>query len=403
MHKKILFLTIILLLTLTSCKKVDYINGAFAVVYKDDVPYLINKNMETFSLAEYDYIVPTFGDYLIVAKKIGVTYYYGYIDNTGLEIIAPTYNAAYPFSDGKAVVNDDGVTKIINLDNQVLYTFSEDSTSSASYANGLLRYEINQKYSYLNADFEPLTQTFDYAEDFSDGIAVVGNIIEGHLKYGFINKSGEFTITDGCTADFLANYHDGLARVGTIVDDAQNPVVYKYSYLNQNGELLTNSLGQVLSFDFALDFSESLAVVADYFTEEGYGTYKIHKYLDTNGEFSVVIPREMAGHGEGLFYFGSFCDGVARLRMRFSGAGAWHIIYIYDGMLEEAEIIMPDDIKTFDSAHYATPYEMTDFKISPYYSTNTALARVRIYTGEYSLIDSDGVYILPAEYSFLFY
>ena len=46
---------------------------------------------------------------------------------------------------------------------------------------------------------------------------------------------------------------------------------------------------------------------------------------------------------------------------------------------------------------------MTEFKFSTAYGDSSPLSRVRIYTGEYGLVDSTGTYILPAEYSFLFY
>jgi hypothetical protein len=53
--------------------------------------------------------------------------------------------------------------------------------------------------------------------------------------------------------------------------------------------------------------------------------------------------------------------------------------------------------------YYRSPYEMTPFKFSTNYGPSSPLARVRIYTGEFGLVDATGTYVLPAEYDNLFY
>ncbi|HPN90393.1 MAG TPA: hypothetical protein PK169_03330, partial [Bacilli bacterium] len=80
MSKKICFLLTIFLLVFSAyaCQK-KYLNGAFCVVYTDDGPALMNPDGETFSLSEYDEIVPEFGETLVVGKKINQAMKYGYI------------------------------------------------------------------------------------------------------------------------------------------------------------------------------------------------------------------------------------------------------------------------------------------------------------------------------------
>lgn len=72
--QKIIILSILLLslITISGCnkKKTAYLSNPIAIVYKDNIPYIINSNNELFNLSKYDSIVPYFGDILIVKKTI---------------------------------------------------------------------------------------------------------------------------------------------------------------------------------------------------------------------------------------------------------------------------------------------------------------------------------------------
>jgi peptidoglycan hydrolase-like protein with peptidoglycan-binding domain len=131
---------------LIGCKNETYLDGAFAVVYKDNVPYLINKNFETLAIDKYDEIVPEFGEYLLVYNDDGNTREYGYIKNNGKEIIKPQYSSATIFSEGKAIVGLDNKLMIINMQNEVLYTFPSNIHSSKLFSEDMLVVEVDGKF-----------------------------------------------------------------------------------------------------------------------------------------------------------------------------------------------------------------------------------------------------------------
>lgn len=72
--QKIMILSILLLflITIGGCnkKQTEYLTDPIAIVYKNNIPYIINSNDELFDLSKYDSIVPYFGDILIVKRTI---------------------------------------------------------------------------------------------------------------------------------------------------------------------------------------------------------------------------------------------------------------------------------------------------------------------------------------------
>lgn len=403
--KKILFLiiTAFLSLTLYGCNKVAYLDGCFAVVYKDDTPYLINKNFETFSLAKYDYIIPNFSEYLVVSVGSGDNEKFGFIKNNGEEIIKPSYDYATNFVDNKAIVTLDNKTMIINPKNEILFTFPTMMFSASTYSEDMLVVEYEGKYTYLDDNFQKQNVSFDYAGSFVNGYAVVGNIVDGAMKYGLIDKSMNMIID--IQFDFLDNYYDGYLRCATAINAKNNE--YAYSFINLKGNYLKNN-GNVLTYDFALNFSNGYALVANYDSEELYGTYKVYNYINNKGE--TPFHFNFRRIGEGLYYFNDLVYSgdtdtlVSNFRIKASGAGSWYVLELYENTLEEISFIIPEEFAEKDNVlYYKTPYDMSEFKFSSSYGDSSPLSRVRIYTGEYGLVDSTGTYILPAEYSFLFY
>lgn len=404
--KKLFLFTFIFVfsLTLSGCKKQAYLEGSFAVVYQNNTPYLINKNFETYALDKYDNIVPEFGEYLVVYNGNGDTRKYGFIKNNGEEIIKPKYDNATIFSEGKAVVELDNKIMIINPNNEVLYTFPKNMHSSKLFCEDMLVVEINNKFTYLSNTFEIANLAYDYANSFVNGYAVVGKLIDGKIQYGLIDKN--FNIVIDCKYDFLDNYYDGYVRVATEINAKNNEFIYQFMRLN--GTFLSDTNNNPLTFDYALNFSNGYALTANYTSQELYGTYKVYNYIDTNGEtpFIFKFNRE----GEGLYYFDNLIKSgntntlVSNYRFRSSGAGAWYVLELYDGVLEEISYTIPEAFQNNKNVlYFKSPYEMTNFKFSEAYGSSSPLARVRIYTGQYGLVDSTGTYILPAEYSFLFY
>lgn len=228
----IMFVTMNILF-ISGCKNdsTEYIENSVAIVYKDNIPYIINDKNELFELSQYDSIVPIFDEILIV-KKDGL---FGYIKNTGEPLTEIVYNEAYPFSEGKAVVRINDSYYIIDQNSTILYTFSEGIISYSYFSDnklvitkdekqGYLKYDPETKFfSYLienpkdDLSIEDTNIIYDYCGDFSNGYAVVGNLNENNrLKYTHINANGE-KLYD-LEWDYAHNFSEGYAVVGNIID-----------------------------------------------------------------------------------------------------------------------------------------------------------------------------------------
>lgn len=411
--KKILFFIFISLfcITLTGCKEETYLEGAFAVVYQDNIPYLINKKLETLAIDKYDKIVPEFGEYLLVYNDNGKTREYGYIKNNGEEIIKPTYSSATIFNEDKAIVGLKNKLMIINPTGEILYTFPDNMHSSKLFHENMLSIEYNGKYTYLSNNFEIASIAYDYTGDFTNGYAVVGNMVEGKMKYGLIDQN--FTVIIPLEYDFMDNYSEGYVRVGYEINALNNQYTYRFMRLDQT--FLSDATGNYLSFDYALNFVNGCALVGNYTTSDLFGTYKAYRYIDTNGGRPFVFDFKKEGNG--IYYFDNLTKSgdtdtlITIYRERGSGAGAWYILELFVAPDDETykelikmEYTIPESFKDLDNLiYYKTPYDMTPFKFSEAYGTSTPLSRVRIYTGDFGLVDGTGTYILPAEYDDLFY
>lgn len=149
----------------------------------------------------------------------------------------------------------------------------------------VVKYNYGYKYGFINTNGEVIAKCkFDYADDFSKGIAIVkkdgksfkintkGNFIvlddnkneveiskefdefyefkesfarvKKYGKYGFINSKGEFIVE--CKFYYADNFSEGFARVRK--DN-------KYGFINTKGEVVIEC-----KFDEADDFKEGIAI-----------------------------------------------------------------------------------------------------------------------------------------------
>jgi KWG len=324
--QKIMILSILLLflITIGGCnkKQTEYLTDPIAIVYKNNIPYIINSNDELFDLSKYDSIVPYFGDILIVKKNN----HFGYIKNTGEEITEFIYDEAYPFSENKAVVAIENKFYIINENGNTLYTFDDNISSQSYFSNnylvvhrdnyqGYLKYDENNNHFSLLID-EPIDENtsildsnfqYDYCGNFLNGYAVVGKINEnGELKYTHINEDGK-RLYD-LEWDFANNFYDGYAVVGNYTDyevkvycsnvnrideEASTTITTMgYMYVSPSGQYLgTKSMQDdgsesIVPHIYALanDYSDSVALVANLlFWVDTYHSY--HTYDFSTNKF----------------------------------------------------------------------------------------------------------------------
>lgn len=83
---------------------------------------------------------------------------------------------------------------------------------------------------------------YDYADEFSEGYAVVGRIFEDKMKYNFIDKNNQLLLDEW--VDMAFSFSDGLAVVGTYSENHSNfeNVLYEYRYIDTNGDIAIDEM-----------------------------------------------------------------------------------------------------------------------------------------------------------------
>jgi hypothetical protein len=407
---------------LCGCTSNTAFKDAYAIVYKDSKPYLLNKNNELYDLSKYDYISDTFGKYIVVGSYKNKIMKYGYIDNNGDVIIKPQYDHANPFSEGYAVVSKNDSFSIINEDNKVVYTLPEGYASYSYFKNGFLKIEKDGKSSLINKNFEMCDKLFDSVENFNEGYALVINNVDNKLQYNFINEEYELLFDNQLAEyDFVDSFHDGYARVGRYINEE-----YYYSYINKDGQLLKDSDG-FDKFIIAENFSNKHALVYNgvYYSTVGRNFRYSPRFINTEGAYynyqdfySSTISKVDKSDSCGKeimkdFYFKAFVNNfysdflVVKNNDEGAGYSSLYKINVYGtgtDQFKDLEAIKlhyeSENMSQFELSQYTYPYDMRQPVYSEFYSPNerTLLVVVRIYTDKYAIVDMNGNYLFEAIY-----
>ncbi len=425
MYKKISFFLITFLLTMmiTGCGKQTLLNDSYAIVYENGTPYLINEVEDKYSLAKYDYIVNDFNDYITVGKNKNGKLLYGFIKKNGQEVIKPKYLWASVMREEKAVVTTAKGQQIINAAGKVIYKFKDGTSSSSYFSDNYLLVEIDNKVTFLNSNFELLDLTFDYATPFQNGYACVGVFENNQMKYGYLRSDGTLLETPNgeFPFDFVDNFNMGLARVGYLnMSPAKEttPGVdnYLFNYLKEDGSLLLDDNKIILNeksyiLEYAQNFSpDGVALVGFYqmikeSTSAPLKPYIQYYFLNSNGK--IASERINSGGMIGDLYFpGMLVGGTFRCRYRAMGAGAWKMYtatYNEDTDIYRIDVLEDTDLSNNPDLSNTPPTEMTNFRFSEYYSEDVSLAKIRISSGYYGLINSSGSLVLSVKYDKIIY
>ncbi|PAB58812.1 WG repeat-containing protein [Anaeromicrobium sediminis] len=144
---------------------------------------------------------------------------------------------------------------------------------------------INDKFGYIDEDGEVVIEPkfYDFSDltgrhnddyDFHEGLSCVG-IKEGeNIKYGFINKKGEFAIKP--IYDEARNFYNGLASV--IIGS-------KKAFINKKGEIVFEH-----EFHRVDNFSEGLA----YFEDSSLDKLPNYGFIDKKGEIKIKGLQRLA-------------------------------------------------------------------------------------------------------------
>ena len=187
------------------------------------------------------------------------------------ETQAVTYTEASDFSEGLAFVKYDKLS-----------SGSETTGGADSSENKIVNFDL---YGYINTEGKAVVNPkFDFADDFSHGLARIGRKEKGSskIRYGYINTEGKIVVEP--QFDFADDFSaSGLARIniGGVQQEAHKTVKGgRYGYINSEGEIVINP-----QFILAENFSEGLAYVV------AVGTPLKRGYIpaDYSGEFAIEL------------------------------------------------------------------------------------------------------------------
>ena len=175
----------------------------------------------------------------------------------------------------------------------------------------------NEKWGYIDSSGKVVIKPqFDYAREFSEGLALVqyglkwvaadGGVNEMPMggistkrmgiggKYAFIDRTGKIVIDANAEFDLSeAHFSEGLAKVSAYVRGKGS----RYGYINSSGKVVIKP-----QFNSAFEFQEGLAAVI----VDGKGGY-----IDKTGKF-VIPPKFRVNHPfqEGLGIVGFNFDEI---------------------------------------------------------------------------------------------
>ncbi len=274
-----------------------------------------------------------FSEGLAVAMRKGENVW-GYIDTTGEFVISPQFATSpngyvHPFSDGFALIEVKG--RFGYIDKSGKFAIPPQFLDGAPFADGMARivtegpcsynpeggcgfanpvfpgakepppYDpLGQargkyppcKFSFTDRAGHRLPQRFDYARDFSEGLAPVriGDF------WGFIDNAGAMAITP--RFDDAGAFHEGLARI---------KLNGLYGYADKSGVIVISP-----QFKDADNFSDGLAPVGD-------GRDR-HWYIDQHGRRAFDGDFAVAS---------TFFKGLAHVRLRASDPASRKASFAY--------------------------------------------------------------------------
>lgn len=160
--------------------------------------------------------MPVYGDGMFRVRMHGK---YGFADSSGKVVIPAKWEYAVAFSEGKAIVSDNSNSSIIDKNGRVLATNLGPGTGMYRFNNNRARCRsVDGMYGYMDPTGKRIVPpTFDAADDFSDGVAIVSK--EG--MYGLIDTNGRFVIEPQFS--FLFNLGDGFYKAQ--VKDGKSGVI----------------------------------------------------------------------------------------------------------------------------------------------------------------------------------
>lgn len=199
----------------------------------------------------------------------------GYLNSKGEKKIAPQFDEAGGFSQGRAVVRlGKGVGYI---DRNGKYTISPIYEGGGDFSEGLAPVKKSGLYGYINLSGKVVIDfQFQHADRFSEGFAAVS--FGG--RFGFVDSSGQLVINPIYRQ--VGRFSNGLAPVR---------LTQKVGYIDQSGNLRIKA-----KFDSAGAFEDGLAAVSE---------KELAGFIDSKGKYIIEAKFLSAS---------AFSDGLAAVQ-----------------------------------------------------------------------------------------
>jgi hypothetical protein len=198
---------------------------------------------------------------------------YGYLDESLDVVSPPAYMTATEYADGLAVVEvRRGVFRIIDHQGEQVAAFEANRAYAPS--DGMIRFEDQGVYGFLDYQGTPRLRGYDLAMDFSEGKAFVR---QGNRK-GYIDKAGAWLFPH-LSIDGGAAFKDGRARVWQREDFSNKT----YGYIDSQGRYIIP-----LKYHDLDDFSEGRAA-AGFGRRERSSRAQRYGYIGLDGKI-VIEP-----------------------------------------------------------------------------------------------------------------
>ncbi|MBX9886531.1 MAG: WG repeat-containing protein [Flavobacteriaceae bacterium] len=242
--------------------------GLAWVILENGAPTAIDKKGEIkFTLKEAE-DVRLFSENLAAFSKVDSTSTtWGFIDQSGKQVINPQFDAVGDFHDGKcAIKNKDGKWGYIDKAGKIIINPQFDS--AAGFKDGKAVVSLDEKAGVIDKDGKYIINP-QFGNAYADGDKY---LINQDDKYGWCDREGKIIINP----QFDDALFFGDSKLASIKSSD------KWGYIDDEGKFMINP-----QFDYALPFMNNLAIVKSggkYGLIDKEGKYKVNPQFDDIGE-----------------------------------------------------------------------------------------------------------------------
>lgn len=218
-------------------------NDGYAIVGRDDKYGCIDLNGKIILDLKYFYMERMIDDKLLVATQEGLTI----INKQGQEQMSPVPNSNVKLLSKEflALRSNEGLWFIRNIrSNKDLQSPTFEAIDPPLSGDGLILVKKNGKYGFIDWEFKARVPfKYDYAEPFTNNMALIYVGGENNGKYGYIDLNGKEVIPPKLSIAYSFN-SSGLGRVG--IPQVNN--AFKWGAVNTNGNLVIDFLYDFLKY-----------------------------------------------------------------------------------------------------------------------------------------------------------